>query len=99
MPKKIAEVVCPHCGKKVLAYRDPSGRILVTTTLGVGLAVAGGIIGAGIGIATGGWGIPATIPLAAFGLVVGSGLGYIIGDKAIDKPKCPKCGKSIDLHV
>ncbi|MEW6531777.1 MAG: hypothetical protein AB1473_13145 [Thermodesulfobacteriota bacterium] len=99
MPDKFAEVICPNCGKRVVAYRGPGGRILITTSLGIALAVAGGIIGAGFGIATGGWGIPATVPLAAFGLVVGAGAGYIIGDKTIDRPKCPKCGAQIDLGI
>lgn len=99
MPQKVAEVKCPHCGKTVVAYRVANGRILVTTVLGIALAVVGGIIGASIGIATGGWGIPATIPLGAFGLVVGAGAGYIIGNKAIDKPKCPKCGGMINLGL
>lgn len=72
---------------------------MITTGLGIALAVIGGVIGAGIGIASGGWGIPATVPLAAFGLVVGAGLGYIIGDKAIDKAKCPKCKKRINLGI
>ena len=99
MPKKIAQIKCPNCGKTVVAYRVKTGRILVTTTAGIVLGVVGGIIGASIGIASGGWGIPATIPMAAVGVIVGAGAGYIVADKKIDKPKCPKCGKKIDLRI
>jgi predicted RNA-binding Zn-ribbon protein involved in translation (DUF1610 family) len=97
MPKKIAEIICPHCRSTVVAYRDKKGRIYITTSLGVVLAVVGGIVGSAVGIASGGWAIPATIPVAALGLVVGSGAGYLLGDKALDKAKCPKCGKAIDI--
>ena len=99
MPNKIAEITCPHCESKVVAYRDKKGRVYVTTSLGVGLAVVGGIVGASIGVASGGWAIPATIPGAALGLLVGSGAGYILGDKAVDKPKCPKCRKRFDMGL
>lgn len=99
MPEKIAEIICPHCNSKIVAYRDSTGRVLIASGLGIVLAFVGGIIGASIGIATGGWGIPATVPLAIFGFVVGSGTGYIIGDKAVDMPKCPKCGKEIELGL
>ena len=99
MPEKIAEVICPNCGERVVAYRGPFGRILVTSGLGIALAIAGGIIGASIGVVSGGWGIPATIPLAAFGLVIGAGAGYTIGDKAIDMPRCPNCNKPINLGI
>jgi hypothetical protein len=99
MPKKIAEIICPHCASKVVAYRDNKGRIYVTTSLGVVLAVVGGIVGASIGIASGGWAIPATIPVAALGLVVGSGAGYVLGDKAVDKVRCPKCRKVVAITL
>ena len=99
MPKKIAEFPCPHCESKVVAYRDKKGRVYVTTSMGVVLAVVGGILGASFGVATGGWAIPATIPGAALGLLVGSGAGYILGDKAVDKAKCPKCRKRIDMGL
>ena len=99
MPERVAKVVCPWCHETVVAYRTHGGRILVTTALGLILGGVGAFIGAGIGIASGGWGIPATIPMAAVGLVVGAGVGYIIADKKIDKPRCPKCGKPIDLGI
>jgi endogenous inhibitor of DNA gyrase (YacG/DUF329 family) len=99
MPHQIAKTKCPHCRATVVAYRDSKGRILVTTTLGLILAGIGFFIGGSIGIATGGWGIPATVPLAVFGLVVGAGAGYIISDKLIDKAKCPKCKNSINLGI
>jgi hypothetical protein len=96
--KKIAEVKCNNCGRTVVAYRTVKGRILVTTTSGVVLAIIGGVIGAAIGMVTGGEGLPATIPLAAVGLVVGCGAGYIISDKTLDRPKCPKCKEPIKFH-
>lgn len=99
MKKNISQIVCPHCGKKVYAVRTSKGRIILTTGLGVGLGIIGASIGASIGIATGGTGIAATVPLATAGLLIGGGSGYIIGDKAIDKPKCPKCGKTLNTGV
>ena len=99
MPQNVANIICPSCGKSVVAYRAANGRILVTTTAGIALASVGAFIGAGFGLATGGWGIPATVPFAAFGLVVGAGLGYIISDKTIDKPRCPNCKTGINLGI
>jgi hypothetical protein len=93
--KKIAEVICPTCGERVVAYRTVKGRILVTSGTGVVLAVVGGVIGAAIGIATGGEAMPATIPGVAIGLVVGSGYGYVTSDKTLDRPKCPNCKQPI----
>jgi len=31
------------------------------------------------------------------GMIVGGGLGYIVSDKTIDKPTCPKCKNKIEL--
>ena len=95
--KKVAQIVCPHCGKKVIAYRAIAGRVLVTSTAGIALAIVGGTIGASIGIASGGWGIPAKVPLAAIGLVVGTGFGYIVSDKTFDKAKCPCCDGRLSI--
>ena len=97
--RHVATIICPNCKKKVHAYRAWGGRILVTTTAGLVLAGVGAFIGASIGIVTGGWGAPATIPLAAIGLVVGAGFGYVISDKTLDRPTCPKCHHSIDLGL
>lgn len=61
--------------------------------------VVGGIIGAGIGLASGGWGMAATIPLGiAAGGLLGGG-GYLIGDKLLDRIKCPSCDRAINLGV
>src|SRR5439155_19552847 len=79
--RHIATIICPNCKNKVHAYRAWGGRIFITTTAGVAVAIAGAIFGATVGLATGGWGAPATIPAAAIGLVVGAGLGYIVSDK------------------
>ena len=98
MGKRASKIVCENCGKTVYAIRGSKGRIILTSGLGVGLGIAGASIGASIGIATGGTGIAATIPLATAGLLIGGGTGYIAGDKMVDKPKCPKCGKVIILN-
>jgi len=96
---RVVKVTCPHCGKEVRLTRDRKGRWLAT---GGGLtvgAVVGGVIGAGIGLVSGGWGIAATIPLGiAAGSVLGGG-GYLIGDKLLDRIKCPACKKPIDLGI
>lgn len=99
MAERIAKVKCPNCRKKVVAFRATGGRILVTSTAGLALAGVGGFIGAGIGLATGGWAAPATIPAATVGLVVGLGAGYIISDKTMDKHRCPKCQNTINLGI
>jgi hypothetical protein len=95
--RHIATIICSNCKKKVHAYRAWGGRILVTTGAGVAVAIAGGMIGASVGLASGGWGAPATIPLAAIGLVLGLGLGYVVSDKTLDRPTCPRCKQPIDL--
>jgi len=95
--KKIAEVICPTCGIRVVAYRTIGGRILVTSGAGIVLAIVGGVIGAAIGLATGGEAMPATIPGVAIGFVVGCGYGYVTSDKTLDRPKCPNCKQPINL--
>jgi len=99
MAERFAKVTCPHCDKEVVAYRTKKGRVLVTTLAGVGLALFGGAIGSTVGLATGGWAAPATIPGAAVGLVVGAGVGYIVSDKATDSPRCPSCERDIDMGL
>lgn len=95
--KKIAELICPFCNQKIHVIRSSKGRIILTTSLGVILSGIGGVIGAGLGIATGGVGLSASIPLATLGLIIGSGGGFIVGDKLIDKAKCPKCKNNIKI--
>jgi len=99
MIKKVSSIVCENCGKKVYAVRTGKGRIVLTTGMGVGLGIIGASIGASIGIATGGTGIAATVPLATVGLIIGGGTGYIIGDKAVDKLKCPECKATLKLSI
>ena len=94
--KRRATIECTHCGKKVHIYRVTKGRVLITTGAGVALGAVGGVIGAGMGIATGGTAIAGTITLAAVGVIVGAGLGYIAGDK-VDSYKCPKCKGKIKI--
>ena len=95
--KKVAEVICPSCQETVLVYRDRKGRILVTTGAGLVAAKIGAAVGAGVGIALGGGAMAATIPLAIVGFLVFGGFGYIIADKKMDAPKCPKCKAKIKL--
>lgn len=96
--ERIARIQCPHCSKKIHAFRTKKGRILVTTTGGLVLAGVGGTIGASIGIATGGWAAPATIPMGVAGAVLGMGLGYLVGDN-LDNAYCPSCGETINLGI
>lgn len=56
-------------------------RLMAGLTGAVAGALGGGKLGAGVGIATAGWGMAATIPFAAVGGVVGFLAGFIIGEK------------------
>ena len=91
------KVECPHCSAEINIIRDAKGR-WVCTLVGFGIGAAiGGVIGTTLGIASGGWGMAATIPLGiALGGILGGG-GYIIGDTLVDGFKCPKCKKPIKL--
>jgi len=95
--KKELEAKCQNCGKTIKLVRDSKGRWIASLsglTLG---GIIGGVVGAGIGLATGGVGIAATLPFGiAFGTIMG-GTGYVVGDKVLDKFKCPECRKDIDL--
>jgi 4-hydroxybenzoate polyprenyltransferase len=97
MTSAMVKITCPHCGREVVAKRGSAGRVLLALSLGTVLAILGGAFGAGIGIATAGLGLPATIPLAIIGFVLGACVGYIIGDKRIDLPRCPACKRPLRL--
>ena len=57
------------------------GRLLAAFG-GAAAGIFGGAkLGAGVGIATGGWGMAATIPFAAVGGVIGFLGGLIAGEK------------------
>lgn len=57
------------------------GRLLAAFG-GAAAGIFGGAkLGAGVGIATGGWGMAATIPFAAVGGVVGFLAGLLAGEK------------------
>lgn len=99
MGKQLAKVVCPSCGQPIVAYRAATGRILITSTAGVVLAGVGAGVGSVIGLAAGGAAMTATIPLAAIGLVLGAGAGYLVADNAVDKATCPKCKKQLHLGI
>ena len=70
----------------------------MTTTGGLVAAGVGGAIGSVFGIAMAGMGWAATIPFGAVGLVLGSGLGYIVGDQ-LDDTYYPNCEKTINLNI
>jgi len=91
------QVVCPSCSKTVELFRDKKGRIIIPALLGIGFAIAGAVIGTTIGFVTYGTVVPATLPLAAIGLLVGSGGGYIVADKFLDKFVCKECRKKIKI--
>lgn len=97
MASKQIEVKCPHCGKNVKLTRDSKGRWIASLS-GVTIGgIVGGVIGAGIGLASGGWGMAGTIPAGvALGTVLG-GSGYVVGDKLIDKFKCPSCKGEVSI--
>ena len=99
MAKQIAKVVCPRCQAAVFAYRARKGRIIVTSSTGLVFAGLGVFVGATIGIASGGTGLAGTVPLAVVGAVVGTGSGYILSDKTLDRPKCPKCDGPIEAGI
>ena len=56
-------------------------RLLAGVTGAVAGIFGGAKLGAGVGIATAGWGIAATIPFAAVGGVVGFLAGLVAGEK------------------
>ena len=87
-------VPCPHCDKLTAPNRDRKGRIVATTAgLSVG-AVAGGLLGSIVGIATGGTAIAGTIPVGmSLGAHLG-GAGLFVGSK-IDKIRCMECKTEI----
>ena len=95
---RIAKVQCPNCDKMVHAYRTKKGRMFLTTGGAILLGGAGAVVGTGIGIATAGWGAPATKFLGAGGAALGGGAGYIAGDN-VDKPQCPNCEETIKLGI
>ena|ERR1017187_9653931 len=95
MGRTAVEVRCPHCRTNVCLTEDKKGRWVKSFggfTVG---SLVGVTIAAGIGLAFGGWGTTATIPV---GLVLGAilgGSGFILRDKIIDNFTCPSCG----VHV
>lgn len=95
-----AKIECPHCGTMVHAYsiNKESNKTLVTTTSGLVLAGVGGFVGTSIGIATGGVGIPATVPMGVVGAVVGAGAGHVVGEQ-LEETYCPSCEGEIDISV
>jgi hypothetical protein len=91
------KVVCPSCSNTVELFRDKKGRIIIPALLGLGLAIAGAVIGTTIGLVTYGTAFPATLPLAGIGLLLGGGGGYIAADKFFDKFVCKECRKKITI--
>jgi hypothetical protein len=61
--------------------------------------VAGAVIGSGIGLATGGIGIAATVPLAAAGTFVGSVVGRKLEDRGITFEKMVSTGVSQAIAI
>jgi hypothetical protein len=96
--RRVARVECSNCHQMVHAYRTRDGRIIGATGGAVVLGGLGASIGAGIGIATAGWGSPATYYLGGIGATIGGGYGYIAGSAA-DVPCCPDCESEIELGI
>lgn len=95
---RIAKVECPNCDNMVHAYRTKKGRVVGATASAAGLGVFGAMVGAGIGVATGGTATAATYYLSGGLAAIGGGYGYLGGSVA-DKPKCPNCEEPIELGI
>jgi DNA-directed RNA polymerase subunit RPC12/RpoP len=80
----MAQVICKKCKQEFDA--DDKEHYVAPSVAGVAGIGVGAYIGSSIGIATGGWGIAATIPL-------GLGLGVISFLTADKFRKCPHCGE------
>lgn len=96
--KGIAKVECTECHQMVYAYRTKSGRIFVGSTSALVLGAGGAVVGGSFGIASGGWGAPATYYLASGLAAIGGGYGFIAGN-AMDKPHCPNCEETIEVGL
>ncbi|MCB9879191.1 MAG: hypothetical protein H6835_16470 [Planctomycetes bacterium] len=84
----MADIVCPRC-KRTFDGTDPANRI-GPWAAGALLGGVGMAWGAHVGIASAGWGIPATVPLGLIGLFIG-------GTSARLFRRCPHCGHKFRL--
>lgn len=86
----MANIECPHCKKLFDANNRASvvsrGAAAATGALGGG--ATGARIGAGIGLATGGTGMVATVPFAVVGGLIGGLAGYVLAN---DSRRCLHC--------
>jgi len=87
--RRNARVVCPRDALEVVRRAgelfEPKNNVSKSAAAAAG-AAGGGLIGAGWGLASGGIGLPATVPAA----IVGGVIGWLGADKFV---KCSKCGK------
>lgn len=95
---RIAKVECPNCEKMVRAYRTKKGRIVGATTTALALGGIGALVGAGVGLASGGTATAATYHYGGGLAVIGGGYGYL-GGSAADDPQCPNCEEKLELGL
>lgn len=95
---RIAKVECPNCEEKVHAYRTKKGRVVGATASALALGGVGLMVGAGVGLASGGTATAATYHFGGGLAAIGGGYGYL-GGSAADDPQCPNCEKAIELGL
>jgi hypothetical protein len=100
--EKTLSVVCPQCrevqdvviGGGVERYVRTASATIGAVTLGT----AGAVVGTGIGLASGGAGMAATVPLgftgASMGAVAGDKLGALVG-RQFRHDDCTRCGGTL----
>lgn len=81
----MAHITCPKCGN-VFDSSDVTNRVTPWVAAGA-IGGTGAAVGAGIGLATGGVGMAATIPFGAAGAVIG-----FFGAKSFRKCPDASCG-------
>jgi len=65
----MAHITCPKCNN-TFDSSDATNRV-TPWAAGAALGTAGAVVGAGVGLATGGIGMAATVPFAAAGAAIG----------------------------
>jgi len=78
----MANITCPGC-QLVFDSSDATNRVTPFAVAGA-LGLAGASFGAGVGVATAGVGMAATVPLGAAGALIG-----VFGSKCFRR--CPRC--------
>jgi hypothetical protein len=77
-------MTCPKCNNSFDSL-DTANKV-TPWVAAMALGTGGAIVGASFGLATGGWGVAATIPFGAAGVTIG-----FLGAKNFRR--CPNCSK------